>query len=221
MRTPKDALRPIEIVVAGILVGLTLLAASAVFGQIVLSTASFNTPGVRDLDPVACVSVPNDGTLVTGIDPTHTPSSPDVLVKRDAFSEIDRVSVCQGNATIVARLEALSYRLMDRIVLVIVCALVLRLVWTARRRGLLTRSTARMTRSLGLALIACAVVGPLVAACLRWLFLRHVVTGADLGHSLLHPGFLWTAIVVGMGIITFARILRVAVQLQEEAELTV
>jgi hypothetical protein len=221
MRTPGHALRPIELVVGGILIVLAVVTCWQLFIEVWLGLHPFaSTPGVRDLNPMACLSVPADSAIASSAEAGHF-SITGLSLARHAFVEVDRVSLCHTNSSALVRLEAAAYPLMHQVLLVAACALVLRLVRVARRRGLFSRPTAHATYLLGWFLIGGALVGPLLAACVRWVFLHQLVHEASLWHSLRHPGFVWTLLLVGVGVISVARVVRVAVPLQEEAALTV
>lgn len=104
-------------------------------------------------------------------------------------------------------------------------ALLLWAVRGARRVGLFSSTAVRRTRILGWFFLLSAVVGPTVTALLHGLVLADLVDDypwwRPLGSVSFGADFSALAIVVGIGIITFARVLERAVPLQEEVDATV
>ncbi|MCY7396804.1 MAG: DUF2975 domain-containing protein [Nocardioides sp.] len=96
-----------------------------------------------------------------------------------------------------------------------------RAVRVARRRGLFTDTTARVVPQLGLYLVLGAVGGSFAVAALRGAVVSAALDGVSWTKQLWAPDLPWILILVGVGVLSFARVLRSAVPLQAEVDATV
>lgn len=131
------------------------------------------------------------------------------------------LSLCTSDTSLRSQILASGRDLVDDAMLLGSTVMILALIRSARRRGLFSPATASWARRLGWFLLAGSILGPLLAALTRWAFVHRLAPDYSLIGSLLAPGIMWTVLITGAGVLTFARVLRVAVPLQEDAELTI
>jgi Ni/Fe-hydrogenase subunit HybB-like protein len=99
--------------------------------------------------------------------------------------------------------------------------LIRRVIRKARRVGLFTEATAARTRHLGWFLLVMTGLWPFVAAAGRGVVVAAAVRDESWTDQLLSPGISIALVVVSFGVLTFARILRRAVPLQDDVNATV
>jgi hypothetical protein len=96
-----------------------------------------------------------------------------------------------------------------------------RVIRGGRREGLFTEGTATRTRQLGWFLLMMTLAWPFVGAAGRGVVVQAAVPRESWIDSLAHPGVPGALVVVSLGILTVARVLRRAVPLQEEVDATI
>lgn len=136
-------------------------------------------------------------------------------------------SVCVERPSLVQNLSASVGGMLFTALLLVACRLVLRTIRTARLDGLFTWRTAVRIWHLGWLMVAMGVVLPVVDKLGKGLFVASEAT--PVLHMWSHwwaflandPQPDWLALVFGLGVLSFARIMQRAVGLQEEAALTV
>ena len=131
-------------------------------------------------------------------------------------------SVCADRASLGEQVAASADGLLSLVLVVGAGVLVRRTIRTARAVGLFTDDAAHTTRDLGWFLVVLSVAWPVGAR-----------TGAGVVVAAAIPDQDWwaqvtygypvsaTLLLTGLGVLSFARILRLAVPLQDEADLTV
>lgn len=136
-------------------------------------------------------------------------------------------SVCVERPSLAQNISASVGGMLFTALLLVGCRLVLRTVRTARSDGLFTWRTAVRVRHLGWLMVVIGVALPVVDKLGKGLFVASVATPGL--HMWSHwwaflandPQPDWLALVFGLGVLSFARIMHRAVGLQEEAALTV
>jgi hypothetical protein len=99
--------------------------------------------------------------------------------------------------------------------------LIRRVIAHARRQGLFTDGVTRSTRQLGWFLLVMTLLYPFLAAAGEGVVVSAAVKGVGWAQYLFQPQLNVTTVIVALGVITFARVLRWAVPLQEEVDATV
>jgi hypothetical protein len=218
----RDPFAPVEWVVSMMLWVLVLSAgAGVVVGVVEVVTgadtgASFVTVG----DPEACA------TVRTGAVPYGGSGDADgsgvVGLRAGASDYPAEVRVCLADPTTFQKAASVLGPLGDLVLAVGSLWLVRRAVGAARRSGrLFTPVVAARTRALGWFLLAMSLLWPFLAAAGDGVVLAGAVRGVGWADQLLSPDLSPFAVVVALGILSFARILERAVPLQAEVDATV
>ena len=216
-----DPLAPLEFVVTCISALIVLAFAVAV------PAAIFGSGSVLGIgEPSACAVV-DLGTIGYGEGDVEVPGmavqhSPFIVgLHRDASFVPETLSICSKNPGFGVKAASAAGRGADLVLLLGFLLLARRLIRQARTSGLFTAAVAGRTRVLGWFLLAGSVLVPLVT----WASDGVVVTSA-VDHvgwpgtwDHIHP--YWTLQVVGLGIITVGRVLRQAVDLQDDVDATI
>jgi len=221
----RDPFAPIEVAVTALLgifglsiVGFVLLAGFqfAVNGH---SEVSFATVG----EPSSCVvtdagSVPRVFAGGSGVRPSEGIEG---LRPSTASAKTEGWKICLNDANglqwAAARVEPIG----KMASLLVILLLIRRTIRTARQGGLFADATARGLRRLGWFLLLLAALGPFLAAAARGTVIAAAVRGESWTSQLAHPHLSTSLVCVALGILAFARILRLAIPLQEEVDATV
>ncbi|NYD40244.1 DUF2975 domain-containing protein [Nocardioides panaciterrulae] len=225
-RPQRDPFGPVEVVVnwllwlvvGGFLACLAVAALQVATGHSV--SVSYATIGDDDSCVVAAggSSVP----IVYRSGPGYRPSEGVYGLRHsEASASSDTWRICLSDATwwqwSAARVEPVG-----QLAFVVVSLLLIRrTIWVARTAGMFTPETARRTRRLGWFVLAWSLTWPFLAAAGRGVVISAAVRHQSWVRELTHPHISLVLVVVGVGILTFARILRLAVPLQEEVDATV
>jgi Protein of unknown function (DUF2975) len=195
---------------------LVLLAITAVLAMVNLvrdgsSGLSFATIG----EDRACAVVRNETVpAVTDV--------PQRGIRRDVASmHVEQVEVCLTDPTFWQRAASALEPVGSMVFGLGSLVLTRRTIRRARRGGLFTPEAARATRQLGWFLLVMTALWPFVAAAGRGVVVAAAVPGQSWAGQLIPPGGSIALVVVSFGVLTFARILRRAVPLQEEVDATV
>ena len=224
-RPSRDPFGPIERVVTMLLslmgAGLILFVLVAGF-QLVTSghtSVSFATVG----DEETCVAA-GDGSVPTYFadgSGFHAQEGIVGLKRSDAYDRVDGWTVCLKDANAwqwtAARVEPIT----QFVFIAVALLLIRRTIQGARLAGMFSTETARRTRHLGWFLLLGTVIGSLLSAAGRGVVISAAVRHISWARELTHPHVSVLLVVVGLGILSFARILRLAVPLQEEVDATV
>jgi len=221
----RDPFAPIEVAVTSLLgifglsiVGFVLLAGFqfALNGH---TQVSFATVG----DPSSCVvtdagSVPRFIVGGSGVRPSEGIEG---LRRSTASADTDEWRICLTDANglqwAAARVEPIG-----NVASLLVTLLLIRgIIRAARQSGLFAYATARRLRRLGWFLLLLAALGPFLAAAARGTVIAAAVRGESWTDQLAHPHLSTSLVCVALGVLTFARILRLAIPLQEEVDATV
>ncbi|MCW2794453.1 MAG: hypothetical protein JWO76_3551 [Nocardioides sp.] len=222
----RDPLAPVDAVVTVLLsLFAFLMALFLVVAGVGLAThGSTNVSFAGIGSDSTCTVVDNDGGTVSSYSSSGTgirPAEGIVGRNRDAQARTASWEVCLTDPTrweqVAARVEPVGT------VLFVLGSLLLirRVIRIARRAGLFTAPTASRTRQLGWFLLVATVVGPFLAAAGRGVVLAGAVHGLHWYDELTPPHLPYALVVVALGVLTFSRILRTAVPLQEEVDATI
>jgi hypothetical protein len=226
-RRSQDPFAPIEVAVSALLallgVGLAMFAVLLAVQLLVQghSSVSFATVG----DSETCVLADGGGHSV----PVYTADGDgfrpaegiEGLRQSAASARTENWTICLKRASAwqwtAARIEPVS----EVGFLVTSLLMIRRTIRGARRTGLFTDDAARRTRQLGWFILLYAVITPVLAAAGRGVVISAAVRDVSWSRELGNPHISVLLVVVSLGILTFARILRLAVPLQEEVDATV
>lgn len=210
-----DPLAPIEFVVTCVSALIALLFAAT------LAFTAFGSGSLLGLgEPDACVQVDADsvpfgegdgpgGFQVVGLRPEATSLPADLRI-------------CRENPGVGLEVAAAADDGAATFALLVGCLVVLRLlIRSARRHGLFAREVAARTQLLGWFLL----LGALGKAAIEAVG-RGIVTASAVDHTSWTDGLSriempWTLLIVGTGVLTFGRVLRQAVELQDEVDATI
>jgi hypothetical protein len=144
-----------------------------------------------------------------------------VLTARGSIGP-ETYDVCLDHASFGEQLAGSMEGLLSVVVVVGGAALVRRTIRLARRVGLFTATSSAATRRLGWFFLIASVAWPLGSRIGNGIVVSHAVEDQSWSDQLdYHPWPSLSLLLIGLGVLSFARILRLAVPLQEEAELTV
>jgi hypothetical protein len=187
-----------------ILIGTTLLAA--------LFTDHTAVLGIGDKSVCA-----TDTTKTTSVDEQTAPSSfqpaPGAILMLDAHPRY-----CTAAPSTIQSLLNTATRLASFVFTVGALLLVLRLIRGAERDGLYTTRTARRLRGLGWWLLAGSVLAAIAASTAE----KALAASLSLDSGILTLSGLWMwdvpfmAIFTGLGILSFARIMRIGIRMRED-----
>ena len=216
-RPARDPFGPLETVVGAALgmvgVSLALVLVAAVVGLVsdADSRWSFATIG----DPEACALVSNEAVPAA----TDVPQSD--LRRGSARAIAEQVDVCLTRPTPVQKVASTLTPVGDVVFGVGALLLLRRSIRTARDDGLFGLRFAGRVRELGWFVLLMSLLWPFVAAAGRGVVLAAAVRDTSWTRTLYEPGISWGFVVVGVGVVTVARVLRRAVVLQEDVDETV
>lgn len=216
-RRDPDPFAPVEgavTVILNLFIALLVLFAAIATFQLVTDGAtsvSFATIG----DENACATVDNE----------TVPASTDVPqrdIRRDVASvHAEQVEVCLTNPTFWQKAAASLGPLGEVLFIYGGLLLTRRVIRGARRDGLFTEGTARRTGHLGWFLLVMTLPWPFVAAAGRGVVVEAAVRGRDWTYLLSEPHVPVAMVVVSLGVLTIARVLRRAVPLQQDVDATI
>lgn len=216
----RDPLAPIEIAVTALLtVGLFFISTFGAFALVSLAVSGSTNVTVLGIGEPTCATV-SPGTVSWG--GSGEGGEGPMGLREDAASSFStQAEICLQDPTWAQRIAGGLDPIGAGVLGLVGLLLIRRAVRTARRGGLFTPSTAARTRELGWFLLGMSVVFPLVAAAGRGVVLVAAVSDASWTSGLRDIDLSFTMIVVAIGVLTFARVLRQAVPLQEEVDTTV
>lgn len=220
----RDPFAPVENA-AGVLFAMAAIAMLATVLVLALGAAgrgpSMTIAGIGG--PEVCVTTsPEEVPHTSGWDPPRPGGERIVGLRRgEADSRTSELEVCLTDATVPQRIAAALGPVGGLLLLLGMTWLVLRAAGAGRRRGLFTPELAARTRQLGWFLLAMALIHPLVAAAGEGIVLAAAIRGYSPLTALGHPDLSAGTVFVALGVLSFARILRRAVPLQEEVDTTV
>ena len=138
-----------------------------------------------------------------------------------ASSTTRAIEIClahpNGFQKVAATLEPVGATVFGLVSLVLIRRTIVR----ARRDGHFSPATAARTRQLGWFVVLMTTAYPLAAAAGRGVVVSAAVREVSWTSQLAHPHISIALLVVGLGVITFGRILGRAASLQQEVDLTV
>ncbi|WP_193612545.1 DUF2975 domain-containing protein [Nocardioides lijunqiniae] len=217
VRRDRNPFGPLETVVSVLLAYLFLgLAGTALIAVASLALGEGTNVTVGTIgDRKACATVVNETA------PATTEVSQRDLRRGVAAAHAEEVEICLSEPT---RWQKTASALEPLGLLVFVLGsllLVRRVIEGARRSGLFTEVTAARTRQLGWFLLVMTLVWPFVAAAGRGVVVEAAVRGGTWTGQLFHPGISVSLVVVSLGVLSVARVLRRAVPMQDELDATV
>jgi hypothetical protein len=214
----KDPLAPLEFVVtflsAMIVVLLALSVAAAIFGSgsfvglgETAACADFQ-PGVvpygeRDLEGRA-----EGGIFIPGL-------------RTGASFSVHELAVCEDHPGRLVKTLSTAGTAAPLLLFIGFLVLSRRLIREARRSGVFTTSVAARTRTLGWYLLSGSLMVEVVRSIADGVVARSAVRGISWDIGLKHLDLPLTLLVVALGIITVARVLRQAVELQDDVDATI
>lgn len=222
---PRDPFGPIETAVTMLLsllgAGLALFVVVATFQLITDGHTSLSYATIGDEETCVAAggsSVPTYSADGSGVRPAEGIWG---LRRPDAYARTDGWTVCLKDANAwqwtTARVEPVGQLTFIAVSLL----LIRRTIRGARLAGMFTAETARRTRHLGWFILLATLIGPFLSAAGRGVVISAAVRHISWARELAHPHTSVLLIVVALGILSFARILRLAVPLQEEVDATV
>ncbi|WP_028643401.1 DUF2975 domain-containing protein [Nocardioides sp. URHA0020] len=222
-KTSRDPLAPIDIAVTALLAllagGLALLAVIAIVDLAVHGSTDVRVLGIGQ---PTCVTAESGDVPWGGSGAQEPPAEGVVGLHTDvARQRATQAEVCLKDPTPMQQAAGSLATLGDIVFAVGGLLLVQRVVRTARRRGLFTEETADRTRQLGWFLLVMTLLWPVLAGAGTGVVLSAAVRDVSWRRGLLSADLSYTLLVVAIGVLTFARILRQAVPLQEEVDSTV
>lgn len=149
------------------------------------------------------------------------PSSGVVGLRDHARSFPTSLEICDTDPGVAVRLAAAVPDGADLLLLLGFLLLTRRLIGTARRHGLFTEMVAARTRTLGWFLLVGSLVAAAAAAAASGVVVSSAVRDVAWAVNLGHFDMPWTLVLVGLGVLTFARVLRLAVALQADHDATI
>lgn len=223
-RLAADPFAPIEVAVDAILallgftllLGVGLLGVSALAGERSDATLTFFS-----FEETVCVTADAGpiGTMATDPVPGR-PAFPSTTSR--GTTSTDSYRVCVAHASLGEQVAASAEGLLSLALTIGVALLIRSAIRTARRDGLFTDRTARAVRRLGWVLIVASVLVPVATKIGIGVVVAAAVADQGWAAQLATgtaPSF--PLLLTGLGVLSFARILRLAVPLQEEVALTV
>ncbi|MEU0316793.1 DUF2975 domain-containing protein [Nocardioides sp. NPDC006273] len=222
---PRDPFEPLERTINAIFWIMIAICAMLLIALFFLPIASPHSSvsvlGFNGDHP--CVSTDN---LIIG-DPQPGVENPpeDTRVRPGTQLSPSGTSFCVDDPTPTQRFAAALGQPFGLVYVLGTCLLIRHMIRAAREDGLFAARPIRWLGRLGLFLVAMSILVPAATALGNGIFIASVTTD-ELGqtwHSQLAANFPLdvTLLVVGLGVITFARIMTHAARLQEESDLTV
>jgi len=216
-----DPLAPLEFVVtcvsALIVLGFAIALPAAIFG-------SGSVLGIGEPDACAVVDL---GTVGYGEGDVEIPGQPvrrspfiDGL-HRDASFVPETLRVCNDDPGAGVKAASATGQGADLVLLIGFLLLARRLIRQARTSGLFTAPVADRTRVLGWFLLAGSVLVPVLSWAADGVVVSSAVDHVSWPGTWDHIHPYWTLLVVALGIITVGRVLRQAVDLQDDVDATI
>lgn len=210
-----DALAPIETAVNFICVLLLVLFA------LVVPAALFSSGSVLGLgDSEACAST-RTGLVPYFVADGARPSEGVEGLRSTGRSYPERLTICNRAPSGLVESAHVADSSTDFVLLAGFLLLTRRLIRTARDNGLFTAPVASRTRTLGWFLLLGSLVAAGVGAVARGIVVSSVVRGVSWTDAWLDFRASPTLILVGIGVLTVARVLRNAAALQEDVDATI
>lgn len=215
----RDPLAPLSTLVDVIV---ALIVAFALLSAVVMVLHLFGkAENARVLSFSDHLCVESD-SFMTGTD-GEPPAEP--LTKPGSNVQSSGTMFCTRNPSWVIQWAASTGGLLDVVLLAGAGLLARRAINLARRDGIFTARPAKMVRTLGWFLIAMTIIGPIGTDIGNGIFISSAaapvldLTWASEVASIGGPD--WTPLFLGVCALTFSRVMRRGVALQEEADLTV
>jgi hypothetical protein len=212
---PIDPLAPIEFVVT-ILSGLVVALFVVTIPFTVFGSVSFMGIG----DKEACATV-RSGTVPYFVADGVTPSEGVRGLHRDARSWPEDLQICNRDPSVGVKAASVVSMGLDLAMLLGFLWLTRRLIQAVRRERLFAQGTAARARMLGWFLIAGSVFAALIGAVLRGIVVSTAVENVSWTRGLGDFDMPWAVVIAGLGVITFSRVLRHAIGLQDEVDATI
>lgn len=210
-----DPLAPIELAVTVVAALLALLLVVAI------PLAVFGSGAVLGLgDEEACATV-RPGTVPYGVADGLPRSEGVDGLHRDARTWPERIEVCDRHPSTGVKAAATGGGAADVAVLVGFLVLTRRLIRTARHRGLFTPAVAAATGLLGWFLLLGSLGAAVVQALADGVVISSAVDDVGWADGLRDFDMPWTLVLVGVGVLTVARVIRGAVALQDDVDATI
>lgn len=212
-----DPFGPLEAIVS---IGLALLLCGALLTS-VIAAVQLARDGETD------ISIGSLGTreACARVDATLVPSATEVRdrdVRRGVASVHAReLRVCISDPTFWQKAASALVPVGGLIFTVGGLLLIRRVIRSGRRSGPFTLDVASRTRQLGWFMMAMSVVWPFVGAAGAGVVVEAAVRDGEWTSTLMRPDGSLGLVVVSLGILTVARVLRRAVILQEEVDATI
>ena len=218
-----DPFAPIEVALDVILAFLAIAFALGLVVAAVSSLTGHDAGGrLFSFDDPTCVTADAGGIGIEGTEPDPITGEVFPPTSSRGSTVTDAYRVCLRHPSFGEQLAASADGLLSFALLIGTALLVRRVIRDARRDGLFTPRPARSTRHLGWLLVTMSVLWPLAAQVGTGVVVAAAVDGQQWSGQLLRSSPVsCTLLLTGLGVLTFARILRLAVPLQEEAALTV
>lgn len=212
-RKVRDPLQPFASLV-GILAGLMALLTTTVIVFAVLGVGEVQVLGIGG-PPSICI---HDDTVFDS-SVTEREVAQAGLVRPGVTSIMAGINHCVTHPTIWQRVLVTFTRTPSSLLFTGMVVLMWWLVRAARAGGPFGPSTVRRARALGWWLIVGGLVSAAVTAVAATLLRRTILT--DESMTLAWPQIPWSELVAGLGLLTVARLLTVAISMREEIEATI
>ena len=220
----KDPFAPIEVAATVVLALMgTVIAIFLVSAGVEVATKGHTDVTLFSFEDAPCVTADAGPIGIKGSDPDPVNGEVFPPTSSRGLTSPSSYQVCLQHATVGERVAASMEGLLSFGMAVGSALLVRRAIRRARRRGLFTPESAAATRGIGWFLVVMSVALPVGSQIGTGIVVAAAVPDQHWWMEVA-DGFLpvsFTLLLIGLGVLSFARILRVAVPLQEEAELTV
>jgi hypothetical protein len=221
----RDLLAPVETVMSLIV---TLCVSLVALGVVLAVVSAFTDDSDWSLGEPCAVVHENAITDRGGMTGAVVDSAPTDVGPSDpersagvATYDPDGVEVCLQDPTWWQAAAGYAVRYIGFLELAVAIFLLRRVVRTARRNGLFVPATVGEIRRLGRVLLAFVVLGPLVTVVGTWVVVAPTEVSVDLPGLLVLVGVPWVLLLVAAGVVTVARVLDHAAELQDDADHTV
>jgi hypothetical protein len=142
-------------------------------------------------------------------------------LRPDARFSVHELEVCDEHPSLPVKMLSIAGSAAPLLLLIGFLALSRRLIRHARRSGMFTTSVAARTQALGWFLLLGSLVVEVVRATANGVVASNAVRGLGWGTGFRHFDIPVVLVVVGLGIITVARVLLRAVVLQDDHDATI
>src|SRR5262245_5190219 len=211
----RDPLAPIDTTVSVLswLVG-GLLVLSVVFGVAAALGGPVSVLGFGNTE--VCT------TAKPGVVPFGDVSQDAVVGLSDDASWVpDRLLICKSDPSVGLRLAASLMDAPTELLFIGFLILMRALIKQARRSGMFTTQVAARTRHLGWYILLGSLGAAAIEALAAGVVLQAAVRGQDWVDGIFTLHTSWSALLVGIGLITIGRVLRQAALMQDEVNATV